>query len=177
MIKHTEVHQFVFNQACSTIYLYTCNMFYGWWSNVMQILLLYDHWDNPQIIFDGCYQLMMSISFIGRQMNEFLNHDKVSFYNHNVLHLLFLFTYVHCDKTISDLIYNITVSMFVAISCDGCTKLLTNIGIYLRTKWRFKFWKIILCCREGLQNITQVSMLHCNKYVEYSVMCWQNKTI
>ncbi|KYN09837.1 Putative odorant receptor 67a, partial [Trachymyrmex cornetzi] len=46
-----------------------------------EILLLYDHLDNPQMIFDASYQFMMSISFIGRQINEFWNHDKASFYN------------------------------------------------------------------------------------------------
>ncbi|XP_018394753.1 PREDICTED: uncharacterized protein LOC108773442 [Cyphomyrmex costatus] len=42
-----------------------------------EILLMYDHWDNPQMIFDASYQFMMSLSFIGRQINEFWNHDKL----------------------------------------------------------------------------------------------------
>ncbi|XP_077266609.1 odorant receptor 9a-like [Temnothorax americanus] len=42
-----------------------------------EIMLLYDHWDNPQMVFDASYQLVMSISFAGRQLNEFWNHDKL----------------------------------------------------------------------------------------------------
>lgn len=61
----------------------------------VQLMLLYDHWDNPQMIFDGCYQFAMSLSFIGRQLTQIWNHDKASLYNYNVLHLLFLFTYVY----------------------------------------------------------------------------------
>jgi len=64
-----------------------------YFTNDTQILLLYDHLDNPQMIFDAIYQFMMSISFIGRQINEFWNHDKASFYN--VLYLFSLFTYVY----------------------------------------------------------------------------------
>jgi len=47
----------------------------------MQILLLYDHWDDTQMIFEGCYQIVISTSFIVRQINEFWNHDKVRFSN------------------------------------------------------------------------------------------------
>ncbi|XP_011872700.1 PREDICTED: odorant receptor 49a-like isoform X2 [Vollenhovia emeryi] len=42
-----------------------------------EIMLLYDYWDNPQMIFDGSYQLAMSLSFVGRQANEFWNRDKL----------------------------------------------------------------------------------------------------
>ncbi|XP_018044264.1 PREDICTED: LOW QUALITY PROTEIN: uncharacterized protein LOC108684456 [Atta colombica] len=42
-----------------------------------EMLLLHDHLDNPQMIFDASYQFMMSMSFIGRQINEFWNHDKL----------------------------------------------------------------------------------------------------
>ena len=59
------------------------------------MLLLHDHLDNPQMIFDASYQFMMSMSFIGRQINEFWNHDKASFYDYNVLYLFSLFTYVY----------------------------------------------------------------------------------
>ncbi|XP_036145782.1 uncharacterized protein LOC118646612 [Monomorium pharaonis] len=41
-----------------------------------EILMLYDHWDNAEMIFEGCYQLVVSTSFIARQVNEFWNHDK-----------------------------------------------------------------------------------------------------
>ncbi|XP_011700854.1 PREDICTED: uncharacterized protein LOC105457716, partial [Wasmannia auropunctata] len=40
-------------------------------------MLMYDHWDNPQMIFDGSYQLVMSTSFIGRQLNGLWNYDKL----------------------------------------------------------------------------------------------------
>lgn len=70
----------------------------------MQGILLYDHWDNPRIVFDAFYQIAMIISFIARLVNEVWNYDKASFYNYNVLYLFFLFTYVYCGKTISDLI-------------------------------------------------------------------------
>lgn len=62
-------------------------------------MLLYYHLDNTQLVFDACYQLAMSLSFIGRQMNGFWNYDKASFYNYNMLHLFFLFTYIYCGKT------------------------------------------------------------------------------
>jgi len=45
----------------------------------MQILLLYDHWDNTQMVFEGFYQIFLSIGFIAKQVNEFWNHDKVHF--------------------------------------------------------------------------------------------------
>ncbi|XP_029670739.1 odorant receptor Or2-like [Formica exsecta] len=42
-----------------------------------EILLLYDHWDDGQMIFEGCYQIVLSASFLVRMANEFLNHDKL----------------------------------------------------------------------------------------------------
>ncbi|CAL1673765.1 unnamed protein product [Lasius platythorax] len=42
-----------------------------------EILLLYDHWDNAQTIFEGCYQMVLTASFLVRMANEFLNHDKL----------------------------------------------------------------------------------------------------
>ncbi|XP_036144332.1 uncharacterized protein LOC118646133 [Monomorium pharaonis] len=44
---------------------------------LFEIMLIYNHWDNLQIVFDGSYQLVMSISFVGRIGNEFWNHDKL----------------------------------------------------------------------------------------------------
>ncbi|XP_070155027.1 uncharacterized protein [Polyergus mexicanus] len=41
-----------------------------------EILLLYDHWDDVQMIFEGCYQIAISASFLVRMVNEFFNHDK-----------------------------------------------------------------------------------------------------
>ncbi|XP_025075628.1 uncharacterized protein LOC112553034 [Pogonomyrmex barbatus] len=41
-----------------------------------EILLLYDHWNDGQMIFEGCYQIVVSASFIVRQVNEFWNYDK-----------------------------------------------------------------------------------------------------
>ncbi|XP_025075622.1 odorant receptor 9a-like [Pogonomyrmex barbatus] len=42
-----------------------------------EILLLYDHWDNTQTIFEGLYQIVLSASFLVRIMNEFWNRDKI----------------------------------------------------------------------------------------------------
>ncbi|KAL6262949.1 hypothetical protein P5V15_005737 [Pogonomyrmex californicus] len=42
-----------------------------------EILLLYDHWDNTQTIFEGLYQMVLSASFLVRIMNEFWNRDKI----------------------------------------------------------------------------------------------------
>ncbi|XP_011871675.1 PREDICTED: uncharacterized protein LOC105564129 isoform X3 [Vollenhovia emeryi] len=41
-----------------------------------EILLLYDHWDDAQMIFEGCYQNLISMYLIVNQLNEFWNHDK-----------------------------------------------------------------------------------------------------
>ncbi|XP_029670662.1 odorant receptor 67a-like [Formica exsecta] len=41
-----------------------------------EILLLYDHWDDVQMIFEGCYQIAISASFLVRMINEFFNYDK-----------------------------------------------------------------------------------------------------
>ncbi|XP_050449387.1 odorant receptor Or2-like [Cataglyphis hispanica] len=41
-----------------------------------EILLLYDHWDDGQIIFEGCYQIVISSAFLVRMANEILYHDK-----------------------------------------------------------------------------------------------------
>ncbi|KAL6445878.1 hypothetical protein ACFW04_000933 [Cataglyphis niger] len=41
-----------------------------------EILLLYNHWGNVQMIFEGCYQFAISISFLVRMINEFFNYNK-----------------------------------------------------------------------------------------------------
>lgn len=41
------------------------------------MLLIYDHWDDMQTIFEGCYQMAVSGTFLVRMINEFFNHDKV----------------------------------------------------------------------------------------------------
>ncbi|KAL6445882.1 hypothetical protein ACFW04_000934 [Cataglyphis niger] len=41
-----------------------------------EILLLYDHWDDGQIIFEGCYQIVISSAFLVRMVNEILYDDK-----------------------------------------------------------------------------------------------------
>ncbi|KAH0952954.1 Or9e8 [Eciton burchellii] len=42
-----------------------------------ELLLLYDHWDDAQLIYEGCYQITLSASFLIRIINEFWNHDKL----------------------------------------------------------------------------------------------------
>ncbi|XP_025263969.1 odorant receptor 63a-like isoform X1 [Camponotus floridanus] len=42
-----------------------------------EILLIYDHWDDMQTIFEGCYQMAISSTFLMRIANEFFNHDKL----------------------------------------------------------------------------------------------------
>jgi len=45
----------------------------------IQILLLYDHPDDAQLIFDGCFQILISTSFVVRHLNGLLNYDKVCY--------------------------------------------------------------------------------------------------
>ncbi|XP_025263956.1 odorant receptor 63a-like [Camponotus floridanus] len=42
-----------------------------------EILLIYDHWNDMQTIFEGCYQMAVSGTFLVRMANEFFNHDKL----------------------------------------------------------------------------------------------------
>lgn len=48
-----------------------------------QVLLLYDHWDDTQMIFEGSYQIVMLASFFVRLINEFWNRNKVCFFLRN----------------------------------------------------------------------------------------------
>jgi len=57
------------------IYTYIC-IFIN--NNLTQILLLYDHWDDSQMIFDGCYQIIFTTSFIARALHNIWNQDKVN---------------------------------------------------------------------------------------------------
>ncbi|XP_025074655.1 uncharacterized protein LOC112552797 [Pogonomyrmex barbatus] len=41
-----------------------------------EILLLYDHRDDAQMIFEGCYQIVITTAFIVRLWNEIWNRDK-----------------------------------------------------------------------------------------------------
>ncbi|XP_071625439.1 uncharacterized protein [Temnothorax longispinosus] len=43
----------------------------------LEILLLYDHSDDAQLIFDGCFQVLISTSFVARLLNGILNYDKL----------------------------------------------------------------------------------------------------
>ncbi|XP_050449388.1 odorant receptor 63a-like [Cataglyphis hispanica] len=43
---------------------------------LFEILLLYDHWGDAQMIFEGGYQFVISISFLVRMINEFFNYNK-----------------------------------------------------------------------------------------------------
>jgi len=45
----------------------------------IQILLLYDHPDDVQLIFEGCYQILILTIFLIRQLHDRLNNDKVCF--------------------------------------------------------------------------------------------------
>ncbi|XP_039315032.1 uncharacterized protein LOC105206979 isoform X5 [Solenopsis invicta] len=49
-----------------------------------QILLLYNNSNDTKMIFEGCYQFILSVNFIGRQMNHLWNSDKC--YTLNRLH-------------------------------------------------------------------------------------------
>ncbi|KYN27976.1 hypothetical protein ALC57_02612 [Trachymyrmex cornetzi] len=42
-----------------------------------EILLLYDHPDNAQLVFEGFYQILILTSFIVRHLNGVLNYDKI----------------------------------------------------------------------------------------------------
>ncbi|XP_077261919.1 odorant receptor 63a-like [Temnothorax americanus] len=41
-----------------------------------EILMLYDHRDDAQMVFEGCYQFVISTAFIVRLWNEIWNRDK-----------------------------------------------------------------------------------------------------
>ncbi|KAG5328231.1 OR33A protein, partial [Acromyrmex heyeri] len=42
-----------------------------------EILLLYDHWDDPQMVFDACYQFIFTTAFIARVLHNIWNQDKL----------------------------------------------------------------------------------------------------
>ncbi|KAL6262945.1 hypothetical protein P5V15_005733 [Pogonomyrmex californicus] len=42
-----------------------------------EILLLHDHWNDPQIIFDASYQILLFIALIARALHDIWNHDKL----------------------------------------------------------------------------------------------------
>ncbi|XP_018044266.1 PREDICTED: uncharacterized protein LOC108684457 [Atta colombica] len=42
-----------------------------------EILLLYDHWGDPQMIFDACYQFIFTTSFIARVLHNIWNQDRL----------------------------------------------------------------------------------------------------
>ncbi|XP_011700850.1 PREDICTED: uncharacterized protein LOC105457712 [Wasmannia auropunctata] len=42
-----------------------------------EMLLLYDHLDNAQLVFDGCFQILGSTHFIARHLNGVFNFDKL----------------------------------------------------------------------------------------------------
>ncbi|KYN03370.1 Odorant receptor 22b [Cyphomyrmex costatus] len=42
-----------------------------------EILLLYDHSDDAQLVFEGCYQILILTSFIVRHLNDVLNRNKI----------------------------------------------------------------------------------------------------
>ncbi|EZA62796.1 hypothetical protein X777_07612, partial [Ooceraea biroi] len=42
-----------------------------------EVILLYDHWDDSKLVFDGLYQLTVSVGFLVRIMNDLWNYDKL----------------------------------------------------------------------------------------------------
>jgi len=44
----------------------------------MQMLLLYDHWGDLQMIFDASYQFIFTTAFIARAIHSIWNHDRVN---------------------------------------------------------------------------------------------------
>ncbi|KAH0952955.1 Or9e9 [Eciton burchellii] len=42
-----------------------------------EAMLLYDHWNDAQMVFEGCYQIVVSTYFLIRIVNEFCNHEKL----------------------------------------------------------------------------------------------------
>ncbi|XP_018352427.1 PREDICTED: uncharacterized protein LOC108754516, partial [Trachymyrmex septentrionalis] len=42
-----------------------------------EILLLYDHWGNPQMVFDACYQFIFTTAFIARVLHNIWNQDRL----------------------------------------------------------------------------------------------------
>ncbi|KAG5333699.1 OR10A protein, partial [Acromyrmex charruanus] len=41
------------------------------------ILLLYDHWDDPQMVVDACYQFIFTTAFTARVLHNIWNQDKL----------------------------------------------------------------------------------------------------
>ncbi|XP_026826856.1 odorant receptor 63a isoform X3 [Ooceraea biroi] len=42
-----------------------------------ELILLYDHWDDSKLVFDGLYQITMSVCFFARIINQLWNHEKL----------------------------------------------------------------------------------------------------
>ncbi|XP_018394751.1 PREDICTED: uncharacterized protein LOC108773441 [Cyphomyrmex costatus] len=42
-----------------------------------EVLLVYDHWDDPQMIVDGSYQLIFTTAFIARALHNIWNQNKL----------------------------------------------------------------------------------------------------
>ncbi|XP_036149942.1 odorant receptor 63a-like [Monomorium pharaonis] len=42
-----------------------------------EVLLLYDHWDDPKMIFDGCFQMVAVTSFIAKIVHHIWHEDKL----------------------------------------------------------------------------------------------------
>lgn len=92
----------------------------------LQILMLYDHRHDAQMIFESCYQLVITSAFIVRLWNRVWNRDKVSFRNNNAL-----------SRAIPSIILAMNFSdidiVVYTISSEFCTKLWMIIGIYSQT--------------------------------------------
>ncbi|XP_014488824.1 PREDICTED: LOW QUALITY PROTEIN: uncharacterized protein LOC106751997 [Dinoponera quadriceps] len=43
----------------------------------MEVLMIYDHWNDAQVLFEGCYQCVLLTIFIGKLVNEICNSDKI----------------------------------------------------------------------------------------------------
>jgi len=84
----------------------------------MQILLLYDHWGDPQMVVDACYQFIFTTAFTARILHNIWNQDRVnsqifllSFF---ILIILSLFLFVNLLFYIHTENY-FTYNMFVKI--------------------------------------------------------------
>ncbi|XP_020295042.1 uncharacterized protein LOC109860396 [Pseudomyrmex gracilis] len=66
-----------FQKKCVRTLLYTFCFLLELSYCPFEVLLLYDHWDDTQTIFEGGYQIVMLVSFFVRLLNEFWNRKKV----------------------------------------------------------------------------------------------------
>ena len=79
----------------------------------MQILLLYDHWGDPQMVVDACYQFIFTTAFTARVLHNIWNQDRV---NSQIFYYLFISFILSLFLFVSLLLKNyFTYNMFVKI--------------------------------------------------------------